>query len=77
MGPKLIIPEHEQVKAYLGIHFDNFSPTSNPEFRDCMIYFTIMTHDDFDNLGNYRRRPFKIIGYIDGLLNKTRLTGIG
>ena len=28
-------------------------------------------------LGNYRVRPLKIAGYIDGILNDARLTGIG
>ena len=28
-------------------------------------------------MNDYQLRPFKIMGYIDGLLNKTKLTGIG
>jgi hypothetical protein len=28
-------------------------------------------------MGNYRLRPLKICGYIDGILNNTKLSGIG
>lgn len=28
-------------------------------------------------MDNYQIRPIKIIGYIDGILNRTKLTGIG
>lgn len=77
LGPKIELEENEQVKSCIGIHFDNFTPTDNPEFRDCMIYISVMCHNDFWDLGNYRQRPFKIMGYIDGLLNECRLSGIG
>ena len=53
LEPKVRLPEHEQVKAYIIISFDNFTPNAkNPE-------------------------PLKICGYIDGLLNKSKLSGIG
>jgi hypothetical protein len=42
-----------------------------------MIYFEVVCHHDHWYLGNYRQRPFKILGYIDGILNKAKLTGIG
>ena len=77
LGPKLDMQNNEQVKACLGIHFDNFTPTNNTEFRDCMIYICVMCHIDHWDLGNYRQRPFKIMGYIDGILNDTKLSGIG
>ena len=77
LGPKLEIPDHVNIKACIGLHFDNFTATSNPEFKDCMIYISIMCNNDYWDLGNYRLRPFKIAGYIDGLLNNCRLSGIG
>lgn len=76
--PKIEMPEHEEVKAYIIISFDNFTPNAeNPEFRDCTVSFDVLCHTDYWDLGNYRLRPLKIAGYIDGLLNKTRLSGIG
>ena len=39
--------------------------------------FDILCHTDYWDLGNYRVRPLKIAGYIDGILNKARLSGIG
>lgn len=77
MNPLVKLPDNE-IKSFIGLHFDNFTPNAtNPEFRDCMINFDIVCHHDFWDLGNYRQRPFKILGYIDGILNKSRLTGIG
>ena len=78
MDPLLKFPEHEQVKSFMGLHFDNFTANkTNPEFRDSMIHIDVVCHHDYWFLGNYRQRPFKILGYIDGILNKSRLTGIG
>lgn len=75
--PKIKMEEHEEVKSYIIITFDNFAPTSNPEYRDCTITFDIICHTDYWDLGNYRIRPLKIAGYVDGILNGARLTGIG
>ncbi len=78
MDPLIKLPEHDQIKSFLGLHFDNFTPNgTNPQFRDCMIQFDIVCHHDYWDLGNYRQRPFKILGYIDGLMNNSKLTGIG
>lgn len=78
MKPLIQIPEHEQIKSFMALHFDNFTPNnSNPEFRDCMVNIDVACHHLYWDLGNYRQRPFKILGYIDGILNKSKLTGIG
>ena len=78
MDPLIRIPEHDQIKTFIGLHFDNFTPNAtNPEFRDSMIHIDVICHHDYWNLGDYRQRPFKILGFIDGILNKSRLTGIG
>ena len=36
-----------------------------------------MCHIDNWDLGNYRERPIKIVGFIDGILDNSKLTGIG
>ena len=77
LAPKIYVPEHEQVKAYLILSYDNFTPTSNPKFRDCTIHFDIICHTDYWQMDNYQIRPLKIAGYIDGLLNNKKLSGIG
>lgn len=78
LEPKLRLNEHEEIKSYLVVGCDNFTPNmTNPEFRDCTVTFDIICHTDYWDLGNYRVRPLKIAGYIDGLLNNTKLTGIG
>lgn len=78
LEPKINLHEHEDVKSYIIISFDHFTPNaSNPEFRDCTVNFDIVCHSDYWDLGDYRLRPLKIAGYIDGILNGTRLSGIG
>ena len=78
LSPKIKMPEHEKVKSYIIISFDNFTENANnPEFRDCTISFDIICHTDYWVMDNYQIRPIKIVGYIDGILNKTKLTGIG
>jgi len=70
--------EHEEVKSYLIFSFDNFRPNmTNPEFRDCNVFIDVLCHTDCWDIGAFRVRPLKICGYIDGILNKARLSGIG
>jgi hypothetical protein len=76
--PKITRGENEQVKNYLVISFDNFVPNdNNPYYRDCVVMIDILCHTDYWDIGNYRQRPLKIAGYIDGILNNTKLSGIG
>ena len=78
LEPKIKFNEHEDVKAYILISFDNFTPNAeNPEFRDHTINFDILCHTDYWDLGDFRLRPLKIAGFIDGILNNTKLSGIG
>ena len=78
LSPKLTFGEHEEVKSYILISFDNFTPNeTNPEYRDCTVTFDIICHTDYWNLDNFQLRPLKIVGYIDGILNETKLSGIG
>ena len=78
LAPKLVFPEHEEVKSYIIISFDNFTPNrTNPQFRDCIVHIDVICHTDCWDIGDFRIRPLKICGYIDGLLNESRLSGIG
>lgn len=78
LEPKIRFKENEEIKSYIIISCDNFTPNySNPYYRDCTVTFDIICHTDYWDLGNYRVRPLKIAGYIDGILNKARLSGIG
>lgn len=75
--PKIEFGEHEEVKSYILLEFDDFIPTDNPEYRDCVITFTIISHLDYWEMDDYKLRPHQIAGYIDGILNEARLSGIG
>ena len=77
LTPKVRLKEHEEIKSYIRISFDDFSPTSNPEYKDCTISFDILCHSDYWDLGDYQLRPFKIMGIIDGILDGCKLSGIG
>lgn len=77
LQPRLSLQENEESKNYIIITYDNFSPTSNLAFRDCLVEIDIFCNIDSWNLGNYSQRPLKIAGYIDGILNETKLSGIG
>lgn len=78
LEPKIRFGEHEEVKSYIIVSCDNFTPNvTNPQYRDCTVTFDIICHTDYWDIGNYRIRPLKIAGYIDGILNKARLSGIG
>lgn len=75
---KMRMHEHAQMKSFIVLSFNNFSPNAkNPAYRDCTINFDIFSHIDVWDIGNFRLRPLKICGYIDGLLNKSKLSGIG
>lgn len=76
--PKLEFGENEKVKSYLLITFDNFTPNDeNPYYRDGVIMIDVMCLPETWELGNYRLRPLKIAGYVDGILNGSKLSGIG
>ena len=78
LSPKIEIEEHDDVKAYLIISSDNYTTNeNNPYYRDCTITFDIICYTDYWDIGNYRLRPLKIAGYIDGILNNAKLSGIG
>ena len=77
LNPKLKLGEHEDVKNYIVISYDNFTPTGNDHYADCVLMIDIICHSDYWDLGEFRIRPLKIAGYINGLLNNTRLSGIG
>ena len=75
--PKLSFGEHEEVKSYIMLDFDDFSPSENPHYRNCVISFTIISQLDYWELDDYQLRPWMIAGYVDGIMNDTRLSGIG
>lgn len=74
--PKLYVDN--EVKNYIIISFDNFTPNaSNPEYRDHIVEFDIMCHFDQWQLKDFDLRPYRIAAEIDYALNNKHLTGIG
>lgn len=75
--PRLDLKEHEDIKSYIIIMMDDFTPTSNDKYRDCTITFFIFSEYDYAEMDNYEYRPIKIAGYIDGIMRDAKLAGIG
>ena len=78
LEPKILMGENEEVKSYIRLSYDHFTPDRrNDYFRDCIIEIDILCHPEYWDIGNFRQRPIKIAGYIDGILNNNKLSGIG
>lgn len=76
--PRLEFNEHEDVQSYILLNYDNFTTNpANNQFRDCMINFDIICHTKQWDLDDLRVRPLMIAGYIDGILNLGKLSGVG
>ena len=81
-GYILVVPRveqliHDNFKSHILIEFDDFVPTENSHYRDCTISFTIICPLVKWELDDYKMRPTQIAGYIDGILNNSKLSGIG
>ena len=73
--PKLQIDG--SVLNYVIISFDNFTPSSNPEFRDNIIEFDVICHFDQWHMKDFQLRSYRIAAEIDSMFNDKHLTGIG
>lgn len=70
LNPKIARKQFEEIKSYILITFDSFSPNRvDPKFRDCIVNFDIICYDDEWDLEGFQERPLVIAGYIDGILN--------
>lgn len=78
LEPNIAMGENEEQKTRLHFVFDHFTPSDHNEyFRDCIIEIDILCHPTCWDIGNFKLRPLKIAGYIDAILNKSKLSGIG
>ena len=73
--PKLYVDK--SVLNYIIVSFDNFTETSNPEFRDNVVEFDIICHFDQWQLTDFALRPYKIAAEIDTIFDNKKLTGLG
>jgi hypothetical protein len=69
---------HDVPQVVILIEFKNFSPdVTNNYYRDHVISFTIVCPFCIWQLDDFKMRPYQIAGYIDGILNNSKLSGIG
>ena len=77
LQPRLKFPQHEDMKSYILVTFNDFTPNeNNPSYLDYDITFDVFCNIDAWSLTDYALRPLEIAGYIDGIinfLNKERL----
>lgn len=67
---------NSSVESYIVVNFDNFTQNDeNPEYRDKILTFDIICHLDTWNMGDFKLRPYKILGHLDMLFNKKTLDG--
>ena len=70
LNPKIARGTHQEIKSYIIISLDNFSPNNvSVEYRDYTIHFDVVCYNDAWVLDDYKVRPLLICGYIDGILN--------
>lgn len=70
MNPKISRGTHEEIKAYLLVSLDDFSPNyQNDQYRQYNIHFDVICYNDAWVLQDFKIRPLMICGYIDGILN--------
>lgn len=70
LNPKVARGTHEQIKTYIIVSFDNFTPNiKSKHYIDYDINFDIICYNDAWVLNDYQIRPVMICGYIDGILN--------
>lgn len=70
LNPKVARKQFENIKSYILITFEDFSPNKvDPKFMDCTVNFDIICYLDQWELDGFKLRPLIIAGYIDGILN--------
>ena len=70
LNPKIARGTHEQIKSYIIITQDNFSPNrKSSQYRDYMTNIEVVCYNDAWVLNDLKTRPLMICGYIDGILN--------
>ena len=70
LSPKITRGTHQNIKTYIIVSLDNFTPNrKSSKYRDYNIFFDIVCYNDAWVLNDYKIRPLVICGYIDGILN--------
>lgn len=75
--PTFPFEEFEESKSYLLMTFRDVAPSTNPEYMNTSMEIMCITNFKNWELDNYAIRPWKMAGYVNGILNKARLSGIG
>ena len=55
LKPQIAMGENQEVMSYLRISYDNFTPTTNLHYRDCIVMIDILCHIDAWDIGNFRQ----------------------
>lgn len=70
LNPKIERGTHEEIKSYILISLDGFTPNpASSKYIDYNIHFDVICYNDAWVLNDYKIRPIMVCGYIDGILN--------
>lgn len=73
--PKVYVDN--DVKTYIIIRIRDFVPSSNPEYRSCIIEFDICCHMEQWAMKDFKLRPYRIAAELDSMFTDKHLSGIG
>ena len=73
--PKVYVDN--DVKTYIIIRIRDFVPSSNPEYRSCIIEFDICCHTEQWAMKDFKLRPYRIAAELDSMFTNKHLSGIG
>lgn len=77
-SPRFPFEEFDKARSYICVLFNDVVPSAaNPEFNNIGIQLFCVTPMDYWELNNYQTRAWKMAGYVNGILDKSRLSGIG
>ena len=73
-----VIPDEEQkAQSFLTILFENYEINDNVDYKNATLRFDIICPSNSWVINDSDLRPFKIMQIIDGMMNGSRLEGIG
>lgn len=75
--PKFAFEEHEDIKSYIHFAFEDVAPSMNTQYNNTTVAIMCISNLDAWELDDYAFRPWKIAGFVHGILNNSRLSGIG
>jgi hypothetical protein len=74
-----LVPKDDDLKSYIIVQFDNFSPNSVSDmiYRDHILTFDVVCNTKIWTLDDYTLRPYAILHEIDQMFNLSKTNSVG